>query len=39
MSDALLWLAEQPFGYTGEVLTITELRARGVVRPQQLAER
>jgi NAD(P)-dependent dehydrogenase (short-subunit alcohol dehydrogenase family) len=39
MSDALLWLAEQPLAYTGEVLSITELRARGVVRPQQLVER
>lgn len=39
MSDALLWLAEQPLDFTGEVFSITELRARGVVRPQLLARR
>jgi NAD(P)-dependent dehydrogenase (short-subunit alcohol dehydrogenase family) len=39
MSDALLWLAKQPLDYSGEVLSITELRARGVVRPLLLAKR
>jgi NAD(P)-dependent dehydrogenase (short-subunit alcohol dehydrogenase family) len=33
MSDAVLWLAVQPLAYTGKVLTLSELRARGVVRP------
>ncbi len=33
MSDAVLWLAKQPIDYTGQVLSITELRERGVVRP------
>jgi NAD(P)-dependent dehydrogenase (short-subunit alcohol dehydrogenase family) len=37
MSDALLWFAEQPFDTTGEVLSITELRSRGVVRPETRA--
>ncbi len=32
MSDATLWLAKQPLDYTGHVLTIGELRQRGVVR-------
>lgn len=32
MSDATLWLAQQPLGYTGHVLTIGELREQGVVR-------
>ncbi len=32
MSDATLWLAQQPLDYTGHVLTIGELRQRGVVR-------
>ena len=39
MSDALLWLAEQPLETTGEVLSITELRTRGVVRPVTRAAR
>ena len=39
MSDALLWLTEQPLDYTGEVLSITELRQRGVVRPETRAVR
>jgi len=39
MSDALLWLAAQPFELTGVVLSITELRTRGVVRPLALAKR
>lgn len=33
MSDAVLWLARQPLDYTGHVLTIGELRERGIVRP------
>lgn len=37
MSDALLWLAEQPISYSGHVLTIAELRGRGVVRPRTRA--
>jgi NAD(P)-dependent dehydrogenase (short-subunit alcohol dehydrogenase family) len=36
MSDALLWLAEQPIDFTGHVLDITALRAQGIVRPQTL---
>jgi hypothetical protein len=39
MSDALLWFAEQPRSTTGEVLSITELRKRGVVRPETRAAR
>ena len=33
MSDATLWLAEQPIDYSGHVLTIAKMRAMGVVRP------
>lgn len=33
MSDATLWLADQPLTYTGNVLTIAEMREMGVVRP------
>jgi NAD(P)-dependent dehydrogenase (short-subunit alcohol dehydrogenase family) len=33
MSDAVLWLAEQPISYTGKVLTIADMRETGVVRP------
>ena len=32
MSDAALWLARQPLGYTGKVLTIAEMRLMGAVR-------
>jgi 3-oxoacyl-[acyl-carrier protein] reductase len=32
MTDAVRWLADQPLAYTGQVLTLGELRARGVVR-------
>jgi hypothetical protein len=39
MSDAVLWLARQPLAYTGHVLSIGELRARGVVRPASPARR
>jgi len=33
MSDAVLWMAKQPVSYTAKVETITDLRARGIVRP------
>jgi 3-oxoacyl-[acyl-carrier protein] reductase len=33
MTDAVLWLARQALDYTGRILTLGELRARGVVRP------
>lgn len=39
MSDALLWLTEQPLEFTGQVLTIGELRERGAVRPFTPAKR
>jgi len=39
MSDAVLWLAGQGVDYTGHVLTLGELRARGIVRPQTTAGR
>jgi NAD(P)-dependent dehydrogenase (short-subunit alcohol dehydrogenase family) len=40
MSDALLWLARQEIGLTGQVLTLGELRARGIVRsPTRAAAR
>lgn len=32
MSDAVLWLTEQPIDYTGHVLTIAKMREMGVVR-------
>jgi NAD(P)-dependent dehydrogenase (short-subunit alcohol dehydrogenase family) len=34
MSDAVLWLAGQDLDFTGKVLTLTELRRQGVVRPE-----
>ncbi len=33
MSDALLWLIQQPIEDTGRILPVTELRERGIVRP------
>jgi citronellol/citronellal dehydrogenase len=36
MSDAVLWMARQPIEYTGRVETITDLRAREIVRPVTL---
>ncbi len=36
MSDAVLWMAKQPIGYTGKIETIGGLRQRGIVRPQTL---
>lgn len=37
MSDAVLWMARQPLSWTGQVVTIGELRARGAVRPETRA--
>ncbi|MEX2080496.1 MAG: SDR family NAD(P)-dependent oxidoreductase [Dehalococcoidia bacterium] len=34
MSDAVLWLAEQPISYSGNILTIGQMRDMGVVRPE-----
>ncbi len=39
MSDAVLWLADQPIDYSGHLLTIGELRAKGAVRPVTRAKR
>ena len=39
MTDAVRWLARQDLAYTGHVLTLGELRERGVVRPPTRAER
>jgi NAD(P)-dependent dehydrogenase (short-subunit alcohol dehydrogenase family) len=39
MSDALLWLVKQPIDYTGHILTLGELRERGIVRPPTRAGR
>jgi NAD(P)-dependent dehydrogenase (short-subunit alcohol dehydrogenase family) len=39
MSDAVLWLADQPIDYGGHILTIGELRAKGAVRPVTKAKR
>jgi citronellol/citronellal dehydrogenase len=39
MSDAVLWLAEQPLDFTAEVLTIAALRERGAVRSFTPADR
>ena len=40
MSDAVLWLARQPIAFTGRILTIGELRQRGVVRgPTRIGDR
>jgi len=33
MSDAVLWMARQPVSYTGQIETVTGLRAKGIVRP------
>ena len=37
MSDAVLWMAKQPLDYTGQVVTIAELRKQGAVRPKTTA--
>ena len=34
MSDAVLWMAEQPLDYTGKVVTIADLRELDAVRPK-----
>ena len=39
MIDAVLWLAEQDLNYTGHVLTLGELRGRGIVRAPTRAGR
>ena len=39
MTDAVLWLARQDLAFTGHVLTLGELRTRGVVRPVTRAGR
>ena len=39
MSDAVLWLARQGIDYTGQILTLGELRGRGIVRPETRATR
>jgi NAD(P)-dependent dehydrogenase (short-subunit alcohol dehydrogenase family) len=39
MTDAVRWLAAQERSYTGHVITLGELRSRGVVRPPTRAER
>jgi NAD(P)-dependent dehydrogenase (short-subunit alcohol dehydrogenase family) len=39
MTDAVLWLARQELAYTGHVLTLGELRERGVVRAPTRAGR
>ena len=36
MSDAVIWLARQPIDVTGEVFIVSDLRARGVIRPELL---
>jgi citronellol/citronellal dehydrogenase len=39
ISDAVLWLAEQPLSHTAEIHTITGLRKQGIVRPATLIEK
>ncbi len=34
MSDACLWIADQPATYTGHILTITGMREQGIIRPR-----
>jgi NAD(P)-dependent dehydrogenase (short-subunit alcohol dehydrogenase family) len=38
VSDAVLWLAEQPLSHTGQIHTLGELREKQVVRPQTFVE-
>ena len=33
MTDAVLWLVKQGLDYSGKILTLGELRERGIVRP------
>jgi hypothetical protein len=37
MSDAVSWMAKQPAHWTGQIVTIGELRARGAVREETRA--
>jgi NAD(P)-dependent dehydrogenase (short-subunit alcohol dehydrogenase family) len=39
MSDATLWMARQDLSYTGNIVEIGQLRARGIVRPFTPARR
>jgi citronellol/citronellal dehydrogenase len=39
MSDAVLWLARQDLSCTGQILTLEDLRRRGIVRPPTRAVR
>ena len=39
MSDAVLWLSQQDLAFTGQILTLGELRRQGVVRPPTRAGR
>jgi len=39
MSDAVGWMAKQALDYTGNIVTLTELRERGIVRPRTRAAR
>ena len=39
MSDAVRWLLEQDLAYSGHILTLRELRAKGVVRDETPAKR
>jgi NAD(P)-dependent dehydrogenase (short-subunit alcohol dehydrogenase family) len=39
MSDAVLWFAKQPIDFTGHILEIGDLRAKGAVRPPTRAKR
>lgn len=39
VSDAVVWMARQPASWTGQIVTIGELRARGAVRPEAPAAR
>lgn len=34
MSDAVLWLAREPIERTGEIFNVSDLRTRGIVRPE-----
>jgi citronellol/citronellal dehydrogenase len=39
MADAVLWLVGQDLSFTGTILTLTELRRQGVVRPETVHRR
>jgi len=38
MSDALFWLLQQPRSFSGQIVDVTELRARGVVRDHTVSQ-